>query len=259
MNAELILMSMVPATYLVMLAVEARFPARRFPAVAWWRVLGALALVLLMGIGVVTPLLLPLDWLARHRLIDATGLGVVPGALVGYLVVAFLGFVWHRALHRVPLLWRTFPQMHHAPRRLDLSSAAIFHPLDLVMFNVVQVGGLTLLLGLDPLAAGIVGYVATFGSLFQHWNVRTPRFVGWFLQRPEAHCVHHQLGVHAGNYSDVPVFDMLIGTYANPAAFDGAVGFDRPAPVLDMLRFVDVHAGDHSTTTVAVIAQPETE
>jgi len=52
------------------------------------------------------------------------------------------------------------------------------------------------LLGLDPLAAAIIGYVGAFYGLFQHWNVRTPRWLGYVIQRPEAHCHHHELNVH---------------------------------------------------------------
>ena len=75
-----------------------------------------------------------------------------------------------------------------------------------------------IVLGLDPLAAALVGYVAAFYGMFQHWNVRTPRWLGYFIQRPEAHCEHHRLGVHANNYGDLPLWDMLFGTLPQPGA-----------------------------------------
>ena len=59
MKAEDILALMVPATYLVMLGIEALFPAREFPKVRFWRLLGVLCLVLLMTLGTITPMLLP--------------------------------------------------------------------------------------------------------------------------------------------------------------------------------------------------------
>lgn len=108
----------------------------------------------------------------------------------------------------------------------------------------MQTIALTLVLGLDPLAAGITEYVALVYSLFQHWNVRTPRWLGYVIERPESHCVHHERGVHASNYSDFPLWDILFGSFKNPATFDGHVGFDVPAPVTDMLVFSDVHARD---------------
>ena len=74
-------------------------------------------------------------------------------------------------------------------------------------------------------------------------NIRTPLWLGYFIQRPEAHCIHHQRDVHAFNYGDLPVWDMLFGTYRNPAAFEGTVGFDLPATdrLGAMLAFVDVN------------------
>ena len=243
MNAEHILLLMVPATYVTMLAIETLFPARRFPKLRWWRLLGTIASTMVLAVGIVTPLLLPVELLERHRLIDASTLGMPLGVLVGYLVVSFMSFLWHRSLHRFTILWRVH-QLHHAPRRLDIPSAFVFHPLDIFMFTAVQVVASTFVIGLDPLAAAITGYVATFYSLFQHWNVKTPRWLGWFIQRPEAHCRHHELDVHARNYSDFPLWDILFGSYSNPETFEGRVGFAKPAPVAKMLRLVDVHAAN---------------
>jgi sterol desaturase/sphingolipid hydroxylase (fatty acid hydroxylase superfamily) len=99
------------------------------------------------------------------------------------------------------------------------------------------------LLGLDPVTAGTVGYVSAFYALFQHWNVRTPRWLGYIIQRPESHGLHHELGVHARNYSDFPLGDLLMGTFANPSSFDGEVGFAGAAlrRVGAMLLFQDVN------------------
>ena len=36
---------------------------------------------------------------------------------------------------------------------------------------------------------------------------------------------HHQQGLHHYNYSDIPVWDMLFGTYKNPAVVDNKAGF----------------------------------
>ena len=49
--------------------------------------------------------------------------------------------------------------------------------------------------------------------------------------------------MHACNYGDLPVWDMLFGTFRNPAGFEGAVGFDQPATERfgAILGFVDVN------------------
>jgi hypothetical protein len=48
--------------------------------------------------------------------------------------------------------------------------------------------------------------------------------------------------VHAYNYSDLPIFDLLFGTFRNPEGFDGETGFHpgASARVWEMLTFRDV-------------------
>ena len=244
MSAVDVLTLLIPVTYLVMLGIEALFSARQFPQARGWRWLGILFLIVYGLVMTVTPLLLPQDWLARHRLIDGTGLGVIGGTAAGYAVLSFISFAWHRGVHEFGPLWRGFHQIHHSPHRVDMSGAALFHPTEMMIFACMGVLTTTVILGLDPLAAALTGYVASFYSYFQHMNVRTPRWLGYVIQRPEAHCIHHQRGVHAFNYADLPVWDMLFGSFRNPQSFAGDVGFEAPAHRRfgAMLAFADVNA-----------------
>jgi sterol desaturase/sphingolipid hydroxylase (fatty acid hydroxylase superfamily) len=234
---------LVPLTYLVFLGLEAIRPARPFPPARGWRWLGIVFLVLNGLVQAVTPLLIPADWLAAHRLLDLTGLGVFGGAVVGYLVLSFVSYVWHRSAHQFPVMWRGFHQIHHSPQRVDMSGSQLFHPFEMLVFAVMGVGVTTLVLGLDPLAAAVTGYVAAFYGMFQHLNLRTPQWLGVVIQRPEAHCVHHSRGVHAWNYADFPLWDMIFGSWRNPKDFEGEVGFDAPADrrLVAMLALADVN------------------
>jgi sterol desaturase/sphingolipid hydroxylase (fatty acid hydroxylase superfamily) len=230
-------------SYGAMLLLERLRPARPYPERRWWRLQGFGFLLLLAVLATATPLLLPGDWLARHRLVDGTGLGVAGGVLVGYAAVSLMSYAWHRAAHRFDFLWRTFHQLHHAPQRLDMGGAALFHPLEIVVFVSLSTVTTTLVLGLRPEAAALTGLVAQFYSFFQHLNVKTPHVLGYLIQRPEAHFVHHQRGVHAHNYGDLPLWDLLFGTFKNPREFGREdVGFDSPADRRygAMLAFRDV-------------------
>lgn len=51
------------------------------------------------------------------------------------------------------------------------------------------------------------------------------RWLGYVIQRPEAHAVHHGRGIHAYNYGDLPLRDLLFGTFRNPERFDQPTGF----------------------------------
>jgi len=236
---------LIPITFFVMLAVEALRPARTFPKIRAWRFVGFGFFVALMAINIALPLALPTAWMAEHRLIDGTRLGIAGGAAVGYLAVSLAAFLWHRAEHGVPILWRTFHQLHHSPTRLDIPGSVYFHPLDVAAQTALSLAVTVLVLGLDPVAAAITGFVGAFYGIFQHWNIRTPRWLGYLIQRPESHCLHHEKNVHARNYSDLPLWDMIFGSFHNPDRFAGEVGFEPDAArrVGAMLAFVDVHAG----------------
>lgn len=234
---------LIPTLYFTMLAIEARWPARSFPPRRGWRWIGIGFLLLIATVGSVVPLLLPLEWMAAHRWIDGTGLGVIGGTVLGWIVFSGVAYVYHRSAHALPLLWRLTHQMHHSPQRVDISGSTLFHPLDMVAQTSLQLFVTVVVLGLDPLAAALVGVVAAFHGMFQHWNVHTPHWIGWFIQRPEAHCEHHRKGVHARNYGDFPLWDMLFGSFVNPKRFDGECGFESPADrrMGAMLGFADVN------------------
>jgi len=238
---------LIPITYFTMLAVEARWPARVFPPRRGWRWLGIGFLLLIATVGATVPMLLPADWLADHRWLDGSGLGVAGGTLVGWIVFSAVAYAYHRTVHTVPLLWRLLHQIHHSPQRVDISGAVLFHPFEMVVQTLLQLFITVVVLGLEPLAAALVGVVVAFHGMFQHWNVHTPRWIGVFIQRPEAHCEHHRLGVHAGNYGDLPWWDLLLGTFRNPAEFEGRCGFEAPADrrLAAMLACLDVNAAQY--------------
>jgi sterol desaturase/sphingolipid hydroxylase (fatty acid hydroxylase superfamily) len=119
---------------------------------------GHVFLITLATVSTIVPLLIPIEWLEQHRLIDGTGLGVVGGAIVGYLLLSAVAYTWHRSVHNVPLMRRLFHQMHHSPQRMDMSGAAVFHPLEMTVFATLSVVVTTLVIGLDPLAAALTGY-----------------------------------------------------------------------------------------------------
>ena len=87
--------------------------------------------------------------------------------------------------------------MHHSAERVDTYGAFWFSPLDMVgwtaLFSLCADAGRPV----TPEAAIAPCCVTTFLSVFQHANVRTPRWLGLLVQRPESHSFHHERGVHA--------------------------------------------------------------
>ena len=211
-------------SFAVLALVERVRPARVLPAVAGWRTKGVAFLLLSIAISSSTPLLWD-AWLGEHRLFDARGLGDVGGALCGFVVYEGVVYVWHRAMHRFGFLWRSFHQLHHSAERVDVFGAFYFHPLDAIGFSFATSLSLVGIVGLTAPAAVAASLLLMFCNLFQHANVRTPRWLGYVVQRPESHGVHHQRGVHAYNYSDLPLWDLVFGTFRNPDRCEAEAGF----------------------------------
>jgi sterol desaturase/sphingolipid hydroxylase (fatty acid hydroxylase superfamily) len=108
---------------------------------------------------------------------------------------------------------------------VDIWGAFYFHPFDMIGWALL--GSLSLVggFGIGADAAIVVAVASAFCSMFQHANIRTPYWLGFFITRPESHAVHHERGVHAFNYGDIPLFDMLLGTFRNPRHWDAQAGF----------------------------------
>ena len=227
---------------LVMMAIEMAAPQRAWPQVAgwWWRVVvfNAIQAAMVWLAGAAWN-----DWMIQHRLWSADKLGLAGGALVGYVSITFVYYWWHRWRHESALLWRWFHQLHHSPQRIEVVTSFYKHPFELLANSALSSAILYLLVGLGPQAAAQTVLLTGLAELFYHWNVKTPYWLGFIVQRPESHCVHHQTGLHHYNYSDLPIWDMLFGTFRNPRSWQARCGFGaREHWVWEMLCGVDVTA-----------------
>ncbi|THD38000.1 MAG: fatty acid hydroxylase family protein [Sphingomonas sp.] len=241
MSFDTLLLLSFPTMLLAGMAIElvVRSP-RAQPRIRYWRLIGVAGFAATLIVNVVSPLVL-LPLLPHAGPIDLSRWQLW-GAIPTVVLTTFFTYWSHRLQHRFDLLWRLGHQLHHGVARVDAASAFIFHPID-VFVQVFWSLLAAILLGVTPEAAGIAGAAGFLIALYQHLDVPTPVWSGWIIQRPEAHMLHHQRDVHARNFGDMPVWDMLFGTYANPKRADVAVGFDpgRGRRVLAMLACVDVN------------------
>jgi sterol desaturase/sphingolipid hydroxylase (fatty acid hydroxylase superfamily) len=232
----------VVAAAAAMILVEWLRPGRAWPAVdRWWLHAAALNSV---QVGFVFLGGRAWDrWFAAHRLWNGDRLGVTGGALVGYVVITFVYYWWHRWRHEVHFLWRWFHQVHHSPQRIEVITSFYKHPLEIAFNAALTSAILYLVVGVGPEAATVAVLMTGLAELFYHWNVRTPYWLGFLFQRPESHCVHHQENVHSFNFSDLPLWDMLFGTFRNPPDWRARCGFgpEKEARVAAMLAGIDVN------------------
>lgn len=219
---EDILGPLFPLTYFFLLAIERFLSGRPMPPVRGWVFRGVAMFVVGLAFNIVLPELLA-GVLAPLRLFDLTGLGLAAGVVITLLGATFADYWLHRLMHTVPAVWRWTHQMHHSAERVDMAGFAYTHPFELVL-AVTTASFAGTLLGASPDAVMLAGYLSFLISLLQHTNVRTPVWLGWFVQRPEGHLVHHTRGIHAYNYG-LPLWDALFGTRRNPADWQAEYGF----------------------------------
>lgn len=247
-------LALIPA----FLVFDLAYRKRRFRSTRFWKLRSFIVTVLAVGLSIVVAT----GWgvlFGEAHLFDLSGLGTLGGAVLGVLVYELGHYWYHRAAHRFDWLWRSSHQMHHSAESLDAFGAYYLSPLD--VFNFTTLSSLVFfpLLGVS-LEAGLWGSAfLTFNAMFQHANIATPRWLGYLIQRPESHGVHHTRGVHRHNYADLPILDIVFGTFENPSTWDGEIGFydGASARVLDMLRGRDVSTPSTPDESAGAVWTPE--
>jgi sterol desaturase/sphingolipid hydroxylase (fatty acid hydroxylase superfamily) len=205
------------------LVLERVWAARPLPSVRGWWLRGALFFVSTMAVNALVPM-----WVAERFAglspLRLSTLGTVAGGALTLVCTELVNYWLHRLQHRSPMLWRWTHQIHHSAERVDVLGAAYFHPLDIAVQALLSTL-VVLALGVSANAAALAGIATVFLAVFQHLNVRTPVWLGYLVQRPEGHSVHHARGVHAYNYGNLSIWDLVFGTFRNPAHFSAEAGF----------------------------------
>ncbi len=230
----------------VMLLVEFLRPRNEWPRVTGWafRSLAFTATQVLVVVGAGR---LWDRWFEAHRPWSLENLGPITGTLIAFLVLTFVSYWQHRLKHVFGFLWRFLHQVHHSPRRIELLTSFYRNPLEILVNMIIMSAVLYLGVGADAKIALNVVLLLGLADMFYHWNIRTPYWLGFFIQRPESHCIHHLRGVHAYNYGDIPIWDMLFGTFKNVRSFNGLCGFadDNEKQIVSMFSGRDMSHGQY--------------
>ena len=228
---------------LLFIILERIIPDQKLPHVkGWW-----LRVVLLntLQLGVIFLGKISWDkWLQQYSFFSLSNeVSEITGGFISYFIITFLFYWWHRWRHTFNFLWLTMHQVHHSPQRIETITSFYKHPLEIIC-NSILIGSVNfLILGLNLEAAAWCLLFSAIGEYFYHMNVKTPHWVGYIFQRPEMHRIHHEKGKHFSNFSDLPIWDMIFGTYKNPKTMDGKCGFkpEREEKLKEMLLFKNVN------------------
>jgi len=179
-----------------------------------------------------------------HSLLHLSHRGPPPvQGLVAWFIGTFVFYWWHRLRHASGW-WLAFHQIHHSPSRIEIMTSFYKHPIEILCDAALSAIVLYPVLGCSLLGAFWYNFFAGTGEYFYHANVKTPSWLRYLIQTPELHSIHHELDVHKFNYSDVPIWDRLFGTYKDATGFVERCGFPQSAEarLLEMLAFKDVYS-----------------
>lgn len=207
-----------------MIGLERLRPSVPLPRVPGWA--ARVAVLNLAQVGVVFLGAWSWDrWLPQFRLFDGGALPAPLGIALGYVAITFVFYWWHRARHESRFLWRFLHQVHHSPARIECAMSFYKHPLEIAINGLLSSTLLYVVVGLPPASAAVVVAITGVAELLYHSNLRSPWWLGFLFQRPEMHRRHHERGWHRSNYSDLPIWDLLFGTFDNPRQTPRECGF----------------------------------
>lgn len=161
---------------------------------AFHNVLLALFNTVVLGLAFGVSTVFVADWAARNQMGLLNWLS--PSASIHFALSLVLldawMYLWHRANHAVPLLWR-FHRMHHSDNQMDVTTATRFHLGE-------HAGAAILRLGLIPLLGWHVWHLVVYEMLviavtqFHHADISLGRWDRWLrmlIVTPDMHKMHH--------------------------------------------------------------------
>ena len=200
---------------IIFLVAERVLPGRPLPRSAGWY-LRSLSINLVQLLITLVFGELWVNWLGGESLFHLAQLSSPASeGFIGWFVGTFVFYWWHRLRHRKGF-WQLFHQVHHSASRIEVLTSFYKHPLEIFVNSFLAAVILFPVLGVSLLAIFWYNLFAATGEYFYHANLKSPKWLRYFIQTPELHSVHHQYHVHRYNFSDIPVWDRLFGTYYLP-------------------------------------------
>ncbi len=113
--------------------------------------------------------------------------------MIAFLLFDCWMYVWHRANHRIPFLWR-FHRVHHSDMALDSTSALRFHTGEIIYSSLIRLV-IVPLIGMSWQHLMIYEICLQPVIIFHHSNIALPEKIDRILRAvivtPNMHRVHH--------------------------------------------------------------------
>ena len=138
--------------------------------------------------------------------------------VIVFLIIDLAVYLFHKALHTYPLLWR-FHLVHHSDKAVDITTSVRHHFVEALMLTML-IAILILLLGAPVISIFLFQAVHFFISIFSHANIRlspaVDRIFRLVIITPDFHRIHHSAEKRYtnSNYGNVlSWWDYLFASY----------------------------------------------
>ncbi len=149
--------------------------------------------------------------------------------ILSILVLDLFDYFWHRANHRVPILWR-FHKAHHTDTYMDVSTALRFHPGELLISSLIKALWVVVW-GPTIVAWFLFEALVSLCAQFHHSNFDFPdkieSILSLIIVTPRYHASHHAVDRRYGdaNFSTIfSIWDKLFASYTKPLSEEYAIG-----------------------------------
>ena len=178
------------------------------------------------------------QWTAENQygLLNVVGLANAATFCLALLLLDGWMYLWHRANHAIPLLWR-FHRTHHSDNRMDVTTATRFHLGEHVGANILRLG-LIPLLGFEIWHLVVYDLLVIAVTQFHHADISLGRLDRWLrlvIVTPDMHKIHHSRSKQEtdSNYSVIfSLWDRIARTFqmrSDPKTIEfGLDEFDEP-------------------------------
>lgn len=207
--------------FFIFATLEWRFPARHLQQTQgfwrWW--------IFVVGFGSLWLKLLVLLWASVPTGVVSLPENTVAAGIVYYLFYSLCNYWWHRYKHMNPFLWRWLHRVHHSPQKMQTAVCYFKHPLEFIV-NSAVIWATASVFGASYEVVAIALLIEGGLETYHHSNIKTPdrlRWLGYIIQTPEMHLVHHERGLHKHNYV-AAIWDTVFGTVYIPDTWQGRQG-----------------------------------
>jgi sterol desaturase/sphingolipid hydroxylase (fatty acid hydroxylase superfamily) len=161
-------------------------------------------------------------------------------AVLSFLLLDLLLYLWHKACHNFDILWM-FHRVHHNDPYLNVSTAFRIHLVELLITALLKAIYI-ILLGVDKTVVLIYETVYPFFVMFHHANIsfRGEKLLGYLVITPYLHRAHHskKRKEHDSNYGAIfSLWDRLLGTMKLVEPAEIGIKGDTPQTLWGLIKF----------------------